>query len=141
MQTIKNFLSQFYSLLSKNKYLLFIVGSLFFTLVGLLIFRIPFLGGVVRIVFLLLIANSIFAFLSGFYARRFGLRWWSLLIFPLIFLTIALTLNLIPRLYALVFSPFYLVVSLFTFLADYRYDPDENQILVEGGFGRKNNKR
>lgn len=138
MQKLVDYIPRIQKILNKNRYLSLIIVSAILVVINFAFFKLPKLGGVTRIVWLLLLINSIISLVSGYIVRRYGMKWWAILIFPLVFLAISLIFKPIKPIYTYFFAPLYVVVSLFTYWVDYSNDTDENQIPMEGGFGRKN---
>ncbi|OIK99981.1 hypothetical protein ATW86_02895, partial [Oenococcus oeni] len=108
---------------------------------GPLIFRAHFLDGSRRIIWLLGVIFGGFSLYSGYYFRRFGLRFWGIFIFPLTFSLInyfsklVFGSSLITYSYAYFFAAFYVVLALFTFVGDDNHDSDlDKQIPVDDGF-------
>ena len=137
MQKVIDTIPKMIQFMNKNRYISLGVLSVLFTLIGFAIFELRYLGGAVRIVFLLFLINSILSLIFGYMIRRFGMKSYSLLFFPVAFLLIGLLFRPISRLYTVFFAPYYLVISLFTYWVDYTNDIEDNQFPTEGGFGRK----
>lgn len=126
--------------LIKKRYLFWFILSVLLSIFGPLFFRLNFLDGFRRIVILLGLIFGGFSLYSGFYFRRYGLKFWGIFIFPLTFSTINLLWrvlfggSLVSRNYAYFFAAFYLVLSLFTFVSDADDSDSHNDMPIDGGF-------
>ena len=85
---------------------------------------------VTKILWLYMILNVAYALFIGWYTRHHGLKVWTLVVLPVLF-TLATVLKLVKPQYGYTFAALYVIVSLFTFLADTRDDPDEDQFPIE----------
>ncbi|AWW98306.1 hypothetical protein ATX24_03115 [Oenococcus oeni] len=125
----------------KKRYLFWFMILILLSALGPLIFRAHFLDGSRRIIWLLGVIFGGFSLYSGYYFRRFGLRFWGIFIFPLTFSLInyfsklVFGSSLITYSYAYFFAAFYVVLALFTFVGDDNHDSDlDKQIPVDDGF-------
>lgn len=123
-----------------KRYLTWFILSILLSILGPFVFRLNFLDGSRRIIWLLGIIYGGFSLYGGYRFRQFGLKFWGIFIFPVTFSAVNLFFKLVlggalvSSNYAYFFAIFYVVLGLFTFVNNGGSSDLEKQIPVDDGF-------
>ncbi|WP_439425829.1 hypothetical protein ACKP2L_02635 [Oenococcus alcoholitolerans] len=110
-----------------KKYILWFFLSLILSIGGPFLFRLDFLDGARRVLWMLIIIFGGFSLYSGYFFKINRSSFWGVLIFPATFSAVNLIFrmlsgsSLVSSDYAYYFALIYLILSLFTFFGDYKY--------------------